>query len=720
MPDTPNPYAGWLQPSYTDPQQYVNDLSKATSAYADIVNAGRPVDDNGNVSGTAYSGYQPTTVAHYTPEQALALWNKMDPALANDPVMLEQLVRAQGYFKEGQFTPGAATATADVLKSAQDQWAVDKAKQDKNSSLFSSLVVAAIALGTGAVLGGATGLIGAEGAGVVPADLGATALGGGEIPASFGYDVAAGSGTIGADAAAATAAAAGGGEIPASFGADTAAGGSGTIGQEAATAAAEVTPDTTAGNVLTKAQLDGTTAFGANSVPGAANLSAVAPPYTTAAADSQAASQDLGLTPADTSGQVAGPVDIGTPAVPGATTTTPTGTLPKVPGVPTPGASSTTPTNLLGSVDNAQLLATLGSLFSGNNTANAISSAADQLTQGITDSKGQLLTSKTEALTALANGLLDQKAALAAGLVDANGALTKSSQDALAAVTGGAASAKGDLTSALSPYTDAGKAALQRLTAGTAPGGEFNSTFTMADAQNTPAMQFAQDQGQSIIQNSAAAKGGLLGSNTLAGLTQFGQANAAQYENQAFNQWLANRNANMAPIEAMANNGQNAATALGTGLANIDTGLGTAQANIDQATGQRISSNDMTTAGNLSGAIGNNSTNVANIATGYGRDIAGLDQTAAQILANSTIGQANAQSTGVQNAISAYGALAGTGSGTGSGAASGNSLAGQVWNAAKGIFETAPTGGVTDLTGVPADTVAPPVDSTAIDLFGGY
>jgi len=120
------------------------------------------------------------------------------------------------------------------------------------------------------------------------------------------------------------------------------------------------------------------------------------------------------------------------------------------------------------------------------------------------------------------------------------------------------------------PILDAGMPALNTLSQGFAPGGEFTKQFTMADAVNSPAEQHALEQGTQAIQNSAAARGGLLGTNTLQGLTEFGQSNAAQYENQAFNQWLAERNQQVGGLQSLANTGVSAADnvsnlALGSG-----------------------------------------------------------------------------------------------------------------------------------------------------------
>ena len=169
------------------------------------------------------------------------------------------------------------------------------------------------------------------------------------------------------------------------------------------------------------------------------------------------------------------------------------------------------------------LLSTLGSLYTGQNSADAIAKATDQLLAGGT-------------------------------------------------------AATGTIKQYLDPYITAGQPALQRYAAGVAPGGEFASTFTMADAQNTPAMQTAQAQGQDIIQNSAAAKGGLLGTNAMADLTKFGQKNATQYENQAFNEWLANRNANQNALTGMVNLGSGASNTAATDISKIQEDMANALA----------------------------------------------------------------------------------------------------------------------------------------------
>lgn len=121
----------------------------------------------------------------------------------------------------------------------------------------------------------------------------------------------------------------------------------------------------------------------------------------------------------------------------------------------------------------------------------------------------------------------------------------------------------------MAPWTQAGGDAVTRLAAGLQAGGEFTKKFTMADAQNSPAMQGAQRAGSEAIQNSAAAKGGLIGTNVMQDLTKFGQANAAQYENQAFNQWNAEQGRDLGAVQSLAGLGQTATSQVADNVSNL-------------------------------------------------------------------------------------------------------------------------------------------------------
>lgn len=162
--------------------------------------------------------------------------------------------------------------------------------------------------------------------------------------------------------------------------------------------------------------------------------------------------------------------------------------------------------------------------------------------------------------------------AIGSGLA-ATGAMTSAGMQA------DAAKRAADIATALrEPYTSAGTEALARLRAGLLPGGEFAKPFTMEDAKNSEAMKVALAQGREAIQGSAAAKGGLLGTNTLAGLTDYGQKVGAQYQNQAFNQWLQERSAMLDPLKAMVGLGAQQTGAVADTAANAALAAGGAKA----------------------------------------------------------------------------------------------------------------------------------------------
>lgn len=137
------------------------------------------------------------------------------------------------------------------------------------------------------------------------------------------------------------------------------------------------------------------------------------------------------------------------------------------------------------------------------------------------------------------------------------------------------------------PYQTAGTQALQTLSAGLAPGGQFNRPFTMADAQNMPAYQFALEQGQQAISNAAAAGGTQLSSANIESLGKFASGTAAQYEQQAFNQWLQQNNLSLGALQNMVATGQISTGQLQTSLQNAGVSMQTAQKAIGaaQATG---------------------------------------------------------------------------------------------------------------------------------------
>lgn len=99
----------------------------------------------------------------------------------------------------------------------------------------------------------------------------------------------------------------------------------------------------------------------------------------------------------------------------------------------------------------------------------------------------------------------------------------------------------------LAPFLKAGTQSIGSLSSLLSTPGQglltpWNQTFsapTAAQAQATPGYQFAQQQGQNSIQNSAAARGGLLSTGSQKTLDQFSQGLADTTYNDTYNRALS-------------------------------------------------------------------------------------------------------------------------------------------------------------------------------------
>lgn len=108
----------------------------------------------------------------------------------------------------------------------------------------------------------------------------------------------------------------------------------------------------------------------------------------------------------------------------------------------------------------------------------------------------------------------------------------------------------------LAPYRTAGTNALARLTAGTAPGGEFTKSFGMSDFEQDPGYGFRMSEGLKALDRTAAARGGLLSGATLKGAQRYGQdLGSLEYQN-AFNRYQTNRSNLINPLQSLAGVGQ--------------------------------------------------------------------------------------------------------------------------------------------------------------------
>jgi hypothetical protein len=109
--------------------------------------------------------------------------------------------------------------------------------------------------------------------------------------------------------------------------------------------------------------------------------------------------------------------------------------------------------------------------------------------------------------------------------------------------------------------------------------------FGMEQFQADPGYGFRLKEGLRALENSAAARGGLLSGNTMRGITRFGQGLASDEFNNAFNRYQAGFTSRLNPLQALAGVGQtssntlsNAAGQLGSNLSNLAVGAGNARA----------------------------------------------------------------------------------------------------------------------------------------------
>jgi hypothetical protein len=102
---------------------------------------------------------------------------------------------------------------------------------------------------------------------------------------------------------------------------------------------------------------------------------------------------------------------------------------------------------------------------------------------------------------------------------------------------------------ARAPYTRAAEQALGTLSSGIAPGGPFAQRYDYGTPR--AAQLAAEEAARRNIEQSAASRGGLLTSNTLDQIQRESARIGASYQNQDFNQWLAEQQLLMKPLETM-------------------------------------------------------------------------------------------------------------------------------------------------------------------------
>ena len=112
------------------------------------------------------------------------------------------------------------------------------------------------------------------------------------------------------------------------------------------------------------------------------------------------------------------------------------------------------------------------------------------------------------------------------------------------------------------PYREAGELALNRLSLGTKPGGEFDKAFSETQFTADPGYAFRLSEGMKALDRTAAARGGLLSGSTLKGAQRYGQDLASQEYQNAFNRYYAERTNRLQPLQSLAGVGQTSANTL--------------------------------------------------------------------------------------------------------------------------------------------------------------
>lgn len=164
------------------------------------------------------------------------------------------------------------------------------------------------------------------------------------------------------------------------------------------------------------------------------------------------------------------------------------------------------------------------------------------------------------------------------------------------------------------PFQQAGVQATGRLSellgtsgnTGAAGYGSLTQPFTGADylANKDPGYDFQLDQGQNALQNSQAAQGGALSGAALKGLIGYNQGMASTGYNNAWNRWntqqtnTTQRLGSLAQLgQAAGSNSASGASTFAGGISNTITGAGNAAAASTVGAANALSSG----AGNLAG-----------------------------------------------------------------------------------------------------------------------
>lgn len=173
-------------------------------------------------------------------------------------------------------------------------------------------------------------------------------------------------------------------------------------------------------------------------------------------------------------------------------------------------------------------------------------------------------------------------AAVAAAAIGAGGAIFAGSQQAGAAnkATDAQLEMFHEMQKELQPFVSGGGDALSALLGGLGIGqgslgaGPLTTPFSWSDFMKSPGYDFIKGQGIDAITNSAAARGGVFGGNTLKALDEFGTGLAAQEYWNARNAYTNDQQNLIKNLLGLTQVGESAGANVGSGA--IATGQGIA------------------------------------------------------------------------------------------------------------------------------------------------
>lgn len=204
-------------------------------------------------------------------------------------------------------------------------------------------------------------------------------------------------------------------------------------------------------------------------------------------------------------------------------------------------------------------------------SAGVLHDAATQAGKQVTDAAAAVNPTITAAADKAGTGVVTAAQTAGAGVTDA-------ANTAGAGVTSAATNAN----LLLDPYAKSGVTANDTLTAGLAPGGDFNKTPTLKDLQIDPSFQFFEDQGIKTKDRSAAARGGVLSGTAAMDLENFKYGVESQEYQKAFDRFRSSTSDRFSRLNTVAGRGVDVAGTEGANL--IGAGKYTGDKGFDAAT----------------------------------------------------------------------------------------------------------------------------------------